>query len=336
LQGSARAETGLPPYVRIYVMIDGSASMGLGATSTDQDRLHKETGCALACQLPEKDGSATSYERARNMNPPVTTRIDVVRSAVQAMALRAEQVSRMQNQIKFGVYVFSNDVSTLVDINSSKASNHSAVHSALDNLTLADRGGGTDMHAAFHFLEKVVFTGGTGASESSPLSYVLFLSDGVESASMRNSSFDFVADPTMKNQLVAPTSNFDGEDSTYSFNGKTEKKSGFLQALDPSLCAPLKKPGVALLPLEIDYVVPPSKYRLDPAGDPELRFNWIEKYLLKTSYVNGASMTLLEERMRACASGPNDYYKASSSADIKSAIASMFDKALLSTTRLTK
>lgn len=78
IQGTSTASQAAQ-FVDLHLMLDVSASMGLGASEDDQRRLMEQTGCQFGCHVAE---SGTSNEQnAVNLGIPM--RIDVLKSATQ-------------------------------------------------------------------------------------------------------------------------------------------------------------------------------------------------------------------------------------------------------------
>ncbi len=337
IAGVSTGKASLPAYVKVYVMVDISQSMGIGATEDDQKRLFNLSNCALSCHF---GGAAnSSYMRARAQNPKINTRIDVVRKALQSVAAQAKTHAVLPNQIKLGIFTFSNKVDTLVDINNSaQATNFNEISTKLESMTLSTDGGGSNFHAAFSFLDSNVTPGGDGASESSPLVFVLFMTDGVENSTLHNvATGRWRSDPGLDGKIIEPhsTLNEGGQSSYIIVNGVKQVDSGYMGAADPLMCDTLKRKGVSLMPLEIEYVIPIPQYRKKGDGEEDLRFPWIKATLKRSIWSNGRQLSLLGSRLEACASSPADFFSASSDTEIGRAIDAMFARALATPARLT-
>jgi len=116
-------------------------SMGLAATPADISALQAKTpdNCAFACHQHTYDkknkitGDDTSdyYHVARNNN--VTLRIDVLRTATQALTQTATNAAIIASQFRMGVYEFSDTLATIAAPNADLA----AVGTAANAIDLA-------------------------------------------------------------------------------------------------------------------------------------------------------------------------------------------------------
>ena len=77
------AEASLPLFLDIYIALDVSSSMGVGATQEDINIMNAAIGCAFGCHA-----GSDNYERAHAAG--ATLRIDVLRSAIAAMLQKAK------------------------------------------------------------------------------------------------------------------------------------------------------------------------------------------------------------------------------------------------------
>ena len=79
------AEASLPLFLDIYIALDVSSSMGVGATQEDINVMNAAIGCAFGCHA-----GSDNYERAHAAG--ATLRIDVLRSAIAAMLKKAKGI----------------------------------------------------------------------------------------------------------------------------------------------------------------------------------------------------------------------------------------------------
>jgi hypothetical protein len=353
----------MPAYVQIHVMVDNSSSMGIGATQDAQDKLFaldKQKPCAVACHLTNDDGSETLYSKARKAG--IKTRIDVVRDVLVKVAERAVESSKIEKQVKIGVYTFSNDLVQLVKINDAEATNMKLFEAKLTkDFGLTSVGGGTNFHSAFDSASKLLTNSGDGTSEQSPLVYVMFITDGIEHmqklrpktatgasvirhdpAAVRSNGtlitvapHPVVAKWTVPSDLYVANYPYSGKGGQYKPDGQND--SGWIQALNPNICQQVKSRG-KLFTLEIEYIIPINTSakpywrhptQEDPKND-DIRFGWIKDNILK----NEGNSTLSHNRFRQCASTPQDAYSAKSDKDIETAISAMFEKVLPKPPRL--
>lgn len=198
-----------PQFIDIYVLVDNSQSMAIGASSTDQASMVADSkiGCMLAChrscQLGQSgcdpttssygnvyNGTATgyfdsvSYARSKYM-----LRFDVVKSALNTIAAQAQtfQTNNPGSVVRFGVYTFANQLNTIVPITSSygNASTTNTILWGINEMDIADTLAGTELNNAvqnFYNNHTISPLPGTGASAASPKVFVLLMTDGVVNA----------------------------------------------------------------------------------------------------------------------------------------------------------
>lgn len=324
LDGESSAAVTLPAYTQIYLLIDNSGSMGIGATVEAQDQLSKVTNCAVACHLPNQNG----YELA--LKNGIKTRIDIVRDALTEMAKSLEVNATTPNLIKIAVSTFSNATADIIQINDKSALDKIAFQEALKTsnqnggLGLTRVGGGTDFHGNLPDFnnKKLIKRSGTGFSESDPIIYVVFITDGVEHTQEKTPTW-WKVDNDLQGKLVTPHPEVVDGHATYVYEGKTRSDTGWIQTLNPNLCKPIKDKGVKLLTLEIKYLVPELKHWGHGPSGNDIRFGWIRDNLHRQGKT--ANNTIVNDRFTECAS-PGESYRASTAEEIQSTITKIFDK----------
>jgi len=78
--GSVKVAVPTTLYANIYILIDNSASMGIGASTTDQQTLTAALGCAFACHYTNIYGQVDNVAQARATG--AVLRIDIVKQAL--------------------------------------------------------------------------------------------------------------------------------------------------------------------------------------------------------------------------------------------------------------
>jgi hypothetical protein len=332
LQGVSSAAVTLPSYIQIHILVDNSGSMGIGATEADQKRMFDRTSCAIACHLNNENGYKIAVANG------IQTRIDVVREALISVAAKTTQSVSVKNQIKLGVYTFSNSLVPLVQMTSPESTDMKLFEQVMKNkLTLTSEGGGTDYHGVLtKFISDrfIIQKSGDGTSEAKPIIYTLFITDGVDhpvenkGSGMRYVDSDMIINNTPV--LVSPHSNpwFLENENVYkshfthpSFPGEKQTTHAWLQGLDPNLCIDIKGRS-RLLTLEIEYLIPQRKYwKFGSSQHNDLRFGWVQDNLQVKESNN---RTLSNNRFRKCASTPEDAYTASTADEITRSINNMF------------
>jgi hypothetical protein len=330
LEGVSSASVQLPAYVQIHVVVDNSGSMGIGATQAAQDELFKLNQCAIACHLNGTD----KYNKARAAG--IKTRIDVVRDVLVKVGEKSMESVSVPNQIKIGVYTFSNDFVQMVKITDQESTNMNKFKEKMGkDFGLTGVGGGTDYHGAFRELLKVLPKSGDGLTEGTPIVYIMFITDGIEHTQQNKGGGWWVADADALRKdgspiVVAPSPPLTGLSATYAYRGQTRSDMGWIQPLDPRICTPIKQQG-QLSTLEIEYIIPEDKYWIHN-GTADVRFGWVKDKILAKE----GAYTLSHNRFRKCASSPEDAHLASSDKEIEAAIGAMFAKVIPKPPRLLK
>ncbi|MBR1180016.1 pilus assembly protein [Bradyrhizobium sp. KB893862 SZCCT0404] len=184
MSGTSTATATMPLYIDFYLLLDNSPSMGVGATPTDVQTMVNNTSdkCAFACHdLKDKNNY---YDLAKKLG--VTTRIDVLRTATQSLMDTASVTATYSNQFRMAIYDFGGAASTLGLRNLfSLSASLSSAKSAAGNIDLMSVNGqnengdqDTAFTAIFPAMNSEISSPGPGTS-SSPLKYLLFVSDGV-------------------------------------------------------------------------------------------------------------------------------------------------------------
>lgn len=184
MSGTSKATASMPLYIDFYLLLDNSPSMGVGATPTDVQTMVNNTSdkCAFACH--DLNNKNNYYDLAKKLG--VTTRIDVLRSATQSLMETASLTETYPNQFRMAIYDFGGSASTLGlrSLFSLSASLSSAKTAAgkIDLMSVNGQNENGDQDTAFTAIFPAIngeiSSPGSGSS-SSPLKYLLFVSDGV-------------------------------------------------------------------------------------------------------------------------------------------------------------
>ena len=309
---SSAAGSSAPRYVDIYVLVDASASMGIGATMNDITLMDSTAGmdgasggCSVACHAVGTDTIAH--------NAGATLRFDVVRNAVEQIAQSAEGLNASGPVvIRMGLYSFATGFSTLQDI----TSDIPQVYSAAQAMTLQGYDAGTNTTTALQALQNKINANdpviGNGSSSGSPQVFVILATDAISNSTDNQSASTWVSSPTFvpfsPNAVPDPVN-----------NGVMD-----LEGLDPSQCAPLKSAGINMMTLETTYLINPSDMVSGTSG--ALRYNYINSTLAGSTTSN----------MQACASSPAFALSASAPQDILNDMQQLFNTATQTTPRLTQ
>jgi Flp pilus assembly protein TadG len=196
ISGKAQATAAPLTYVNYYILLDISNSMGIAASLTDQINLYNATlakygsGCQFGCHVPDTGQTETNEYLAHSLSTPVTLRIDAAKTAILDIINAAATLNSSGN-IQIGLYTMNQDPNTNITITQVQAptTSQSALTSAVGNIDLGNNlvtngssRGDTNFTTQFASFQSSYFTAttnGTGLSASSPLNYVLIVTDGV-------------------------------------------------------------------------------------------------------------------------------------------------------------
>jgi len=235
--GSATASAAMTTYINYYIILDTSESMGVGSSATDMNNLFARTqaygnatdgepGCVLGCHVTTVDNNGThqTYTNeylAHNISPTITLRIDAAKSAIQDVLTQATAAGASGN-IQIGLYTMQSysqggtaypKIGPYINTISSPTANFSTLGTLLGTIDLASPDpeygwGNSALTDSLDYFNTDIFnnvTLGNGFSSSSPLNYVLIITDGVQ--------------------------------DVYGASGFWDHST---EALDPSLCEPFK------------------------------------------------------------------------------------------------
>jgi Flp pilus assembly protein TadG len=185
LAGSAAANSSDPQYIDFYLLLDNTPSMGVGATPADVSTLVNNTSdqCAFACH-DLSTAPNDYYSLAKKLG--VTMRIDVVRSATQALMDTASVTEGPYSQFRMAIYTFGSSASstglTTISPLTSNLANAKAAASAIDLMAVPYQGYNndqiTDFNAILAAANSAIPAAGTG-SMAAPQKVLFLVSDGV-------------------------------------------------------------------------------------------------------------------------------------------------------------
>jgi Flp pilus assembly protein TadG len=299
------ASVGTTGYVDIHIVIDVSASMGIGAAASDQQTLETTNGCTLACHYADVYSDPDNLAQARASG--ASLRIDVVKQAVVSALGQLNG-----GQIRIAVYTLSNTLTNVFPL----SSNITAAITAVNGVDLASQNGEGGKNATYGLqqLNALLPTAGSGASASSPLGVVILATDAVQDSNQ----FVYSSGPGSLMQAV-PDPNFVSYSPSQSFPGYAGNP--IIETIDPGSCSPIKSKGYTFMTIYMQYLVP----TLQPdASDP------------RYSYIAQTLDPLLTSRMSACATSASYAAFASSPSSIQTAIGSLFSAASGMALRLTQ
>ena len=295
--GAAGSTLTIPAFTNIHIVIDTSSSMGIGATTADQQIVYNATGgCAVACH------HTGTTDLARNKG--ATLRIDVAKNAVVS-ALK--QIISAGNATRFKVSVWTmstqfNNVFTL-----GKVADAISVVQGLD-ITDDQKDGGTNTTYSLKYLGNTLDADGNGLTSATAQGFVMLITDGVQDSDMKVKSGS--------NWVDGYDTNFVPYSPCTTPNCKS--LTGFsvpiiIQSFDPTACNSIKSKGYTLMTLNTKYIVPPSNLQSSSATLNSV-FDFVKTYLASSIASNLAS----------CATSSTYAYAADSPSEINTAVQQMF------------
>ncbi len=296
--GSAASTLTIPAFTNIYVVVDISSSMGIGATVADQQIVYNATGgCAVACHHT----GTTDLARSKG----ATLRIDVAKNAVVS-ALNQIINSSNANRFQVAVYTMSSKFTNVYALSSNLSGAVTAVK-ALDVTTL-NQDGGTNTTYALNTLGNALAGDGDGLTSATAQGFVMLITDGVQDSDWKVQSGSSWAD------------GYDSNFSPYSpcNQSNCKKLTGFavpiyIQSFNPSACALLKSKGYTMMTLNTTYLVPPQNLRSSSTTLNEV-FDYVQNYLQSS----------ISSNLSNCATSSTFAYSANTPSEINAAVQQMF------------
>lgn len=291
-------------YNEIHIVIDNSASMGVGADNASIARMDGAINCAFACHIPPGlPGYSDTHIMARDAGAQL--RIDVVKNAASNLVsnLQAEGYGDL---LSVAVHTFSNSLETVQPATTDLAQ----VQTALSTVELSNAlyAGGTGFDQAIDQLETEVGISGDGSRANARRKSVILVTDGVAT----NIQFDLAG------------TNVGTENPAFrAFNPVINGAPGgwfTSQGFDDRLCRDLKtRNGATVITLNVEYVIPTV------GTDGDTRFSQIDAVLKPD----------IERHMQDCASSPTLARTANDPAEIRAAMTDLLQNLKAYNLRLT-
>lgn len=299
LSGTAKASLGVPNYVDVHFIVDVSSSMGIGASQNDQQIMHNETKCAFACH--QGFGVNDQRYRPERMNAlGAKLRIDIVRDAVTKAIDQLKQKNQKTGKVRVALYAASEDLTVISELES----NLDVVKQLASQIALTKgANGGSYLSKALDDVSGRIGVGGKGSSPDDRLSYVVFLSDGVDdSLTARfaaNSSY-LISDKLSRWRDTRPSS-----------QPAYPADQSWLQAFDPAACGDMQRRGHKMLTIQIKYVAAVG-FRDNPVDGK------------KVDYIRDTLTAPLVDAFQTC--GVDGYVEAADSAAIEPQLKKVIDE----------
>ncbi len=187
----AAASAPAAEYLDIYVLVDVSQSMGLGADPADQSALIALTGCAFACH---DRGNGVAIARANN----ITLRIDAAKAALRSIAQQAQSLSGSGLVVRFSIIEFANEIVRQLPVtgNYGTASSTSAdtIFGTINTIDMVRFNAGTSLPYALREAGQRIPLSGSGASAASPRTVAFLITDGMANSNRNISNTEWRTD----------------------------------------------------------------------------------------------------------------------------------------------
>ncbi len=299
LTNSVSAETTIPSYLDIYIVMDNSGSMGVGATQADIDLMISTPGlnCAFACHINGNSSYDTAHAAGANL------RIDVVKNAIISLLSQAKALQGIHDQFRFSLFTFSNNLTTM----QTATTDYNILNTALTQLSTDTLYGGTNFQYSIgQQLPSHLPISGNGKSPSERKTFIIIITDGVEDGVKFHSPYN--AD-WYNDENFSPFYG-NGAPSLYPPAGESDwHVKTYIQAVNPAICDNSKGTGAEVFILNVDYVSPPGV---------DERFNEI-----RDTITNRTDTTI-----KKCASNDGSFYRANSPTEIHNAVNTIFGQIL--------
>ena len=295
--GNSRGSVSLPRYFHITLAFDISASMGIGATSADQDMMLDDFGCAFACHMR----SNSTYDRATAIG--ATMRLDEARMAAVHLLETLENTARYADQYTFSVYVYDNWTRAIVPPGDPNAHDLAYVASKINNeVHMNNFDGGTNTARAMRTIAQDLPASGTGTTPANRKQFLTVFTDGVENA------FYIKDDGSYSH----------GTDDSAVYNDPhLSAWSNVMYALDPDYaCTELQSKNIEI------FMIHASHVRLDYS-----RIQWGHKYNL--NFVYGELEPIIPDRFSACAGDPANVISSNSINVLETSITDLFERKVM-------
>jgi Flp pilus assembly protein TadG len=311
-----------PKTISLNIAFDSSASMIVGATSSDVNAISSWVSrnwnlvkpndpppnypggdnppCAFACH--DVGGSTGPKDIALGLthahSAGATTRFDVMISAGQQLIAHVQTETTNNPQFKNNSYLFNimSFDTTLHQWGSKNMTSFSLVNQAIQSVTP-----GLDTHLFNAMSQLIPQLGKQGDGYSSPMEFLILITDGLQSDRGGNWSGGHWA--------------WDGAWSYNTYFG------GYATSIDLNQCNQLKNNGIVVAVLETPYV---------PLTGQSPKVAPYEKTVRKVVYPDGPNTpSAVSQALAACAT-TGYYFQASSAADIATGFVTLTDKFLYS------
>ncbi|WP_298957669.1 pilus assembly protein TadG-related protein [uncultured Methylobacterium sp.] len=184
ISGRSTASAELSPYIDIYLLIDVSASMALGATTADINKLTAAFGCAFACHndVKVKGTQYDSFQWAQKNG--IRLRMNEINDGIADFVATLQKQGAAKQRLRIAVYSFSTSLTKLVGLTSTLSAATGNLPTAPDlsheggDPKVLDYAGATQFGKIMPDFAKEVGVGGDGQTTAKKL--VIIATDGVQ------------------------------------------------------------------------------------------------------------------------------------------------------------
>ncbi len=306
--GEAQAVSVAPAYIDLHFLIDGSASMGIGADTPDQIKMvNSPTACAFACHQDTSRNPKAAHDVGAIL------RIDVIRNSIKTVITKLIAKKPRSGTVRVAFHIFSKEFTTLLPL----TSDLSAVLTKADEVDMVNGvGGASYVTYALKKLAADLGTAGDGTSNATRSSFVIFLSDGIEDSANVDFSKAFF-------NKTRDTSKWTDTAALKLMGDKT-----YMQPFTAVGCATMKSKGHRVLAAQIKYVEP---YGLEPLANDTKDVKDSKAFSReKVKFVQNELAAPIVNAFKACATTPaTDYVIAKNSAEIGPMLSQILDGVIL-------
>jgi len=332
IAATATSTYGSPQTLQLNIVFDSSASMIVGATASDVTLITNwvtknwnsvkpgdpapnypggdNPPCAFACHdvgsSTQPSDIATGLANAHAAG--ATTRFDVMTSAGEQLLSHIQTEKASNPMLANNTYLFN--VMSFDTSLHQWGLNNMNFNTANQAILSVSPGLDTHMYSAISQLALQVGTQGNGSSASSPLKFVILITDGLSSDRSGNWNCAYW-----------------GYDSYWSWQNTCFNSSPYPTTIDSGECQQIKNSGIILAILETPYV---------PLTGESPNVQPYEDTVRHVIYPDGPNTaSAVSAALSSCAS-TGYYFQASSSSDIATGFTTLTDKFIYNTPYLMK
>lgn len=315
--GCSEAVSAKPYYVNVYILVDASGSMGIGANASDRAtmrKLYKDWknadkpfpmsnvaswgSCEFYCHtVSPNPQDQNQLDGQPHLNAPENrvlfkTRFDIFKQALSLALDGAKQNAKFSDQFKFNVFKFSNYLTEVAPL----SADIDFVKSKVNAMEQDREGAGTNYTYSMNNFASYIPKNGDGSSADKAKAIVMVLSDGLESHVYEQRNCDLAVKYSKYISSCKKEGNYyhgrweADQNITYR---NTPAHSSYAWAMDDQSCKAIRETDAAIL-------------------------------VLAAEVYEGSWASTGNENLRKCATEMRYAFTANSSDDVNKAINQMF------------